>query len=533
MARDRGEFYKGVDPNKQERAPRGQLGALMNIRGEGGAAPEARMADLQRPAAAAEGPEFEQKKQQNRAWLQDPRTQAALANFAMGIMQPLGSGAGAGDFIGLLGSSMGNAMGAAAEVDQAMTEAQIAAQEQARKDAELGLKFRAEDRAERQFERTENRLDRAEQIELRKLQTAERTAKLTAAQEARKIELQEKQIGVSADRLAMDQENTDRELGLNERKFETEATKTAAEAEKIKAETEAIRSGRTGEVSNIAKLQRDRQAALDDKRYRDAAEIQRQIDDITTAGATASGVETFVGPDGQLQQRPIPGGKAEAEIDAQKEAAAAQKRIQQAQYNAAQANITDAIQMLETPQEIIGIEIPADMHLTGIGSIAKMVPGTPAADLAKMLDSIGARLQLNELQAMREASPTGGTGLGAVSNFEGMTVREAYYSLYQGQTAAQLKQNLKRFQTLLDDIVGGGQLSTINQQIEAGQLTPEAAEQKVNSIFGAPNSANVTPAEPGYDPAVAPPWADQELKELWSRIPEAHRQRMWKEGISK
>lgn len=86
--------------------------------------------------------EYEQRVQQNREWLQDPKTQAALMAFAINIMQPVGGSGGLGDFVGAFGRSVGAGAQAAAGVE----EAQNAAQKQARDDALEEQKFGLEKR---------------------------------------------------------------------------------------------------------------------------------------------------------------------------------------------------------------------------------------------------------------------------------------------------------------------------------------------------------------------------------------------------
>lgn len=81
-----------------------------------------------------------------------------------------------------------------------------------------------------------------------------------------------------------------------------------------------------------------------------------------------------------------------------------------------------------------------------IGSIADEIPGTPANDLRVTVNTIKANLAFDALQAMREASPTGGA-LGAVSERELALLESAVASLDQSQTPAQMRealQNVKR-----------------------------------------------------------------------------------------
>ena len=57
-----------------------------------------------------------------------------------------------------------------------------------------------------------------------------------------------------------------------------------------------------------------------------------------------------------------------------------------------------------------------------IGGLSKAVPGTPAFDVAKRIETIKANIGIEQLQAMREASKTGASGFGqlAVKELDGL-----------------------------------------------------------------------------------------------------------------
>ena len=78
-----------------------------------------------------------------------------------------------------------------------------------------------------------------------------------------------------------------------------------------------------------------------------------------------------------------------------------------------------------------------------IGAIAKAVPGTPAYDLQQTLLTIRANIGFDRLQAMRDASPTGGA-LGQVAIQELAALQASIASLDQAQTPGQLRANLEK-----------------------------------------------------------------------------------------
>ena len=103
---------------------------------------------------------------------------------------------------------------------------------------------------------------------------------------------------------------------------------------------------------------------------------------------------------------------------------------------------------------------------TGFGSYLSIVPGTPARELSTVIGTIKARLGFDQLQQMRNASPTGGA-LGQVSNRELAALEGALASLDQGLSADALKQNLKQIKDSYSRW----------QQTAVGKLPPDRREQ--------------------------------------------------------
>ena len=84
---------------------------------------------------------------------------------------------------------------------------------------------------------------------------------------------------------------------------------------------------------------------------------------------------------------------------------------------------------------------------TGLtGEVLGMIPGTGAYDLDATLDTIKANLGFNELQAMRQASPTGGA-LGQVAVRELEMLQATIASLKKGQSQAKLRNGLAQVKT--------------------------------------------------------------------------------------
>lgn len=88
--------------------------------------------------------------------------------------------------------------------------------------------------------------------------------------------------------------------------------------------------------------------------------------------------------------------------------------------------------------------------VVGIGSA--MIPGTPAYNLARTIDTIRANVGFQALQAMRDASPTGGA-LGQVSEQENRLLQATLGSLDIGQGEAQLRANMAKVRQHFSNLV--------------------------------------------------------------------------------
>lgn len=83
----------------------------------------------------------------------------------------------------------------------------------------------------------------------------------------------------------------------------------------------------------------------------------------------------------------------------------------------------------------------------GPGGVLAALPGTPARDLQATLETIKANLGFDELQTMRDNSPTGGA-LGQVAVQELEALRATLSSLDQAQSPEALRQSLERIRDI-------------------------------------------------------------------------------------
>jgi hypothetical protein len=136
--------------------------------------------------------------------------------------------------------------------------------------------------------------------------------------------------------------------------------------------------------------------------------------------------------DGSGEAEPIPGGPEDRKL--QGKANSTEVKIRQAQQKA------QAIS--EKVDEALG---KIGWSTTGLPSYVN-IRGTDTYDLGQALNTIKANLGFQELQQMREASPTGGA-LGQVAVQELMFLQQAVQSLDQGQKPETLSSNLQRVRT--------------------------------------------------------------------------------------
>ncbi|WP_420140137.1 hypothetical protein [Sphingomonas sp.] len=144
------------------------------------------------------------------------------------------------------------------------------------------------------------------------------------------------------------------------------------------------------------------------------------------------------------------------EIQMRKEAAEAQK----SQLEAAKASGTpvpmtpqqQAMQGMADDELLSAIadarnEISAGYSTGFTGNLLAKLGGSNARDLQGSLTTIGSRQVLDRLMQMKAASPTGASGLGALSEKEGAYLRDSIASLDQAQSADKLLQSLAKIET--------------------------------------------------------------------------------------
>ena len=127
----------------------------------------------------------------------------------------------------------------------------------------------------------------------------------------------------------------------------------------------------------------------------------------------------------------------------------------------------------------------------GVGRLAAAVPGTPAYDLARRIETIKANIGFGELQRMRDESPTGGA-LGQVAVQELNYLQSALGNLDQAQSREELEKNLRNIRSIIeryDRIRGNAFERDYGRKPDVDRLLrePEAVEQKAQAAGAAPS----------------------------------------------
>ena len=236
--------------------------------------------------------------------------------------------------------------------------------------------------------------------------------------------------------------------------------------------------------------------ALETQRGTPPEELMRKISDILAQRLRGSSVNVDARQMGNIPPawranyddqgrivsiEPIPGGPAERDLREAEERRQLQAEIRQLQHKIVTEDIDAALEIIKNSI------LPAAG--AGAGTLAQ-IGGTPARDVQALLDTIKANIGFNELNRMRQASPTGGA-LGNVTERELAFLQSVQGSLDQGQTPQQLMRNLNRVKNNLDTILNimgrvlqggasGGGVNTSSQtptQPSAPSVTTEQPAQ--------------------------------------------------------
>lgn len=104
---------------------------------------------------------------------------------------------------------------------------------------------------------------------------------------------------------------------------------------------------------------------------------------------------------------------------------------------------------------------------TGLpGVLARQIPGTGADKLEKVLDGVRAQIGFDQLNQMRQSSPTG-AALGSVTERELHFLQSVMGSLSISQGEEQLRFNLKRLKNAMLDVIHGKDQGPAREKLDA------------------------------------------------------------------
>lgn len=226
-------------------------------------------------------------------------------------------------------------------------------------------------------------------------------------------------------------------------------------------------------------LQRDLEAAgfkRGTPEYRDAIiqiRAKPTVDMGDNYGTIPAGYQLARDPDtGAVRMEPIPGSPQAREAVASAEAEAKSGEQKAITAGLVTTEIDRALNMItKNPNMVTGIG----------GALLGALPGSGAHDLANILATLQGNMAFDKLQAMREASPTGGA-LGAVSDRELKLLHSNYGALVQSQSAEQLQYNLRRLHNTYNEVVHGKDHNLPRYDLKTGELVgPETSQRSKSS----------------------------------------------------
>ena len=117
---------------------------------------------------------------------------------------------------------------------------------------------------------------------------------------------------------------------------------------------------------------------------------------------------------------------------------------------------------------------------TGFGSYLNMIPGSDAQKVKNLLATVKGNIGFDKLQAMRDASPTGGA-LGQVSERELTFLQSVFGSLEQDQSPEELRYNLQLLRYVYNNIIHGAGNHGYTMPGGAASAAPAAASNNVSA----------------------------------------------------
>lgn len=288
----------------------------------------------------------------------------------------------------------------------------------------------------------------------------------------RAIQMQQAQVGLARDRAELERLQNPQVDPMDAIQLEQERIRLEQMRNPAPEMTDDMREYEYARQQGYEGSFQDFMAAM-----RRAGSSSVTVNNGSEVGTIPQGFELFTDPEtGARRMRPIAGGPAAQEAEALEASKAAAEEQKQQYGSVVFEDIGRVVEMLNGGR---------DEPITGVmGKIASGIPGSERADAEALVETIKANIGFDRLQAMREASPTGGA-LGNVTERELATLQAVMGNLSFGQSKQQLLQNLGRLEGIYRDILDKA------ARTGDGTFVPRAPEG------GAPSQA--APAASGPD----------------------------------
>jgi hypothetical protein len=271
--------------------------------------------------------------------------------------------------------------------------------------------FKAYDLPEEALQLGQYAIAQKSDLELTRAKTDVEIKKAITEKEGKKSNLEKALDNLSNAEKALKEDPTNESLKLRVKAFGGEVDKLSTEKQSTDAQ-----------YAEANATLNDPNATADQKKI-----AQQTIDRLYPIKATGMG-QYQKNPETGVYE-PIPGTPAaEKAIDKEK------KEVMRINNQLASVNLVD-----KTIDKAISQLSPKTTGLVGVG--ASKIPGTDAYTLKTTLNTVVANLGFDKLQAMRDASPTGGA-LGQVAVKEIEFLQQTIASLDQGLTKEELAKNL-------------------------------------------------------------------------------------------
>lgn len=496
------------DPDTRRRKT-SSIGALMNFgqstpsQQSNAPAPMANdnpqsIGSLAQPTASepppADNAEFQSRVARNFEWANSPEVQAALMQFAMGMTAPVNS---PGDFMGNITRAVGGGFQAASRVHDANIEEQAFLTEEERKNRRLAV-----DEGQLGISEQRLKLDQAELDQKLKKGTTNNIVVSSENPINKKFNL-----GIpagSSAKVAVTINDAGEVTGASvEAGFDTGASggdksSPIEQLQKDRAEAQARNdTAAVAELDKKIKLEtadptvKDDSSALE-QLQKDRAEAHARGDtkaeaelDLKIATEAAGG---NLAPDHMLVPDPEnPGQFKQVVIPGSKTAIAAKEEEKASASRNAHGLVAAGIVGINVKKAIQILEdnpMP-NVTVTGIGALAAELPlPSDAKSLRNAIQAVKSNVTIETLTAMRQASPTG-AAVGNVSDYEDQIMQTSMGTLDQYGKAEDLIDNLRRVNSVMHLIVDSDQIKRIGEQVQAGILTREQGFTEVEKLINA------------------------------------------------